>query len=58
VIIWGALRSKGWQGALEVGTSGRTIRLFTIEVTLDETMGNWYHFIKPILRIKNLLTMK
>jgi hypothetical protein len=41
-----------------VGPSERVVRLFTIEVTLDQTLGNWYHFIKPIHRIKNLLTAK
>jgi hypothetical protein len=41
-----------------VGTSERVVRLCTIEVTLDYTVGNWYHFIKPIHRIKNLLTVK
>jgi hypothetical protein len=45
-------------GALEVGPSERIFRLFTVEVTLDQTLGNWYHFIKPINRIKNLLTVK
>jgi hypothetical protein len=39
-------------GALEVGPSELTVRLFTIEVTVDQTLGNWYHFIKPIHRIK------
>jgi hypothetical protein len=45
-------------GALEVGTSERVVRLFTIEVTLDKTLGNWYPFIKSIHRIRNLLTVK
>jgi hypothetical protein len=52
---WGTLRGKG---ALEVGPSERDVRLFTIEVASDLTLGNWYHFIKPIHRIKNLLTVK
>jgi hypothetical protein len=56
--LWGALRGKGRQEALEVGPSDRDVRFFTIEVTLDQTLGNWYHFIKPIHRIKNLLTVK
>jgi hypothetical protein len=47
---WGALRSKV--------TAGGRWRLFTIEATLDETFGNWYHFIKPTHRIRNLLTVK
>jgi hypothetical protein len=38
-----------------VDPSERVVRLFTIEVTLDQTLENWYHFIKPIHRIKNLL---
>jgi hypothetical protein len=41
-----------------MGPSERVLRLFTIEVTLDRTLGNWYHFIKPIDRFKNLLTIK
>jgi hypothetical protein len=45
-------------GAVEVGSSDRVIRLFTIEVTLDQALGNWCHFIKPVTRIKNLLTVK
>jgi hypothetical protein len=51
----GTLRGKG---ALEVGPSERVVRLFTTEVILGRTLGNWYHFIKPIHRIKNLLTVK
>jgi hypothetical protein len=46
------------RGALEVDPTERVVRLFTIEVTLDLTLGNWYHFIKPIHCIKNLLTVK
>jgi hypothetical protein len=53
-ITWG--RSEA--GGLEVGPSERVLRLFTIEVTLDQTLGNWCHLIKPILRIKDLLTVK
>jgi hypothetical protein len=47
------------QGALEVGPSERVVRLFTIEVTLDQILGNWCHFIKPIHRItvKELLNV-
>jgi hypothetical protein len=51
----GAVRGKG---ALEVGPSERVVRLFTIEVILDQTLKNWYHFIKPIHRIKNLQIVK
>jgi hypothetical protein len=54
----GLLRYKGQQGALEVGLSGRIVRLFTIEVTLDQTQENLYHFMKPTDRIKNLLKVK
>jgi hypothetical protein len=54
----GTLRGKGggWR-ALEVGPSMRVVRLVKIEVTLDQALGNWYHF-KPIHRIKHLLTVK
>jgi hypothetical protein len=34
--------------ALEVVSSDRVIRLFMIEVTLDETLGNWYNLSKTI----------
>jgi hypothetical protein len=34
------------------------VRLFTIEVTLDKTSGSWYHFMRPIHCIKNVLTVK
>jgi hypothetical protein len=51
----GALKGKGRQGVLEVGPSNRIVRLFMIEVTLDQTLGNWYHFIKPIRRVNYLL---
>jgi hypothetical protein len=51
-----ALRGKE---ALEVGPlpPERVVRFFTTQVTLDQTLGNWYHFIKPIHRIKNLLAV-
>jgi hypothetical protein len=35
-----------------------TFHLFMIKVTLDQTLGNWYQFIKPNHRVKNLLTVK
>jgi hypothetical protein len=41
-----------------VGLSECAIRLFTIEATLDQILGNRCHFFKPIHRIKNLLTVK
>jgi hypothetical protein len=41
-VPWGAVGLP--RGALEVGPSERVVR--------------WYHFIKPIHRIKNLLTVK
>jgi hypothetical protein len=37
------------------GHSERVVRLFTTEVTSDQILGNWYHFIKPNNSIKNLL---
>jgi hypothetical protein len=52
---WGAVGLHS--GALQVGPQERVVRLFTIEVTLERTLWNWYHFIKPIHRIKNLLTV-
>jgi hypothetical protein len=54
----GALSGKRVAGGLEVGPSVHIVHLLTIEVTSDETVGNWYHFIKPIHCIKNLLTVK
>jgi hypothetical protein len=54
----GLLRGKGWQGTLDVDPSEGTVRLFTIEVTSDQTLGNWYHVTKPIHGIKNLVTVK
>lgn len=50
--------SWGGKGALEVGTSKSIAPLFITEVTLDQILGKWYHFIKPIQCIKNLLTAK
>jgi hypothetical protein len=44
--------------ALEVGPFERVVRLLMTEVTSDQTLGNWYHFMKPIQRIRNLLTVK
>jgi hypothetical protein len=35
-----------------MGPSERLVPLLTTEVTLDQTLGNWYHFIKPIHRIR------
>jgi hypothetical protein len=46
------------RGALELGLSEHVIRLFVIEVTLDQILRKWHHFIKPFRRIKNLLTVK
>jgi hypothetical protein len=51
------LRVKRKQGALEVDTSERVVRLFTIEVALDQISGKWYHFMKPINRIKNSINI-
>jgi hypothetical protein len=53
-----ALRGKGGQGTLKVGVSGSGVPFFTMEVTLDQTPGNWCHFIEPIHRIENVLTVK
>lgn len=39
----------------ELGPFERVVRVFTAEVTLDQTMGNWYHF-KPTNLMKQLLT--
>jgi hypothetical protein len=47
---------RGRQGALEVGPSERVVRLFTNDVTLDQTSRNWRHFKNPIHRIQNILT--
>jgi hypothetical protein len=49
--------AKG-QGALEMGLSELGVRLFAIEVTLDQASRNWSHFIKSTRRIENLLTLK
>jgi hypothetical protein len=54
----GAKREGGGQGTLGVDPSERVVRLFTTEVTLNQTLGNWYYFIKPIHCIKNLLTVE
>jgi hypothetical protein len=54
----GAVRGKRWQGALEVSPLEHIVCLFTVEVTSDQTLGNWYCFIKPIHCIKNLLTVR
>jgi hypothetical protein len=51
----GALKEKGRQGVLEVGNSNRIVRLFVVAMTLDQILGNWYRFIKPAHRIKNLV---
>jgi hypothetical protein len=56
--LQGTKKQGGRQGAPEVGPSERVVRLFTIEVTLDQTLGNWHHFITPIQHIINLLTVK
>jgi hypothetical protein len=53
-----ALRGKGAAGGAGGGPFECVVRLFLIEGSLDQTLGNWYHFIKPIHRIKNLLTVK
>jgi hypothetical protein len=50
--------AEGGRGALDFDSSERVAPIFTIEVTLEQTLGNWYHLIKTIHRIKNLLTVK
>jgi hypothetical protein len=54
----GVKSQEDGRGALEVGPSKRIARLFTMEVAVDRTLGNWYHFIKPIHRTENLLKVK
>jgi hypothetical protein len=54
----GTKKEGGRKGVLTMGPSERVFRLFMTEVTLDRTLENWYHFIKPMHRIKNLLTVK
>jgi hypothetical protein len=51
-------RTGPWGGALrgKEAARGRS-GVLTIEVTLDQTLGNWL-VIKPVPRIKNLLTVK
>jgi hypothetical protein len=51
---------RGQQGALKVlkVDSERVVLLFAIAVTLDQTLGSWYHFTKPIHRFKSVLTAK
>jgi hypothetical protein len=48
--------------ALEVSPSEIVVPLFTDEVTLDHTMGNWYHFIKILEaafeRVKGMIGRK
>jgi hypothetical protein len=39
-------------GVLEVGPSKHVVRLFMIEVTSDQTLGKWYHFIKPSIALR------
>lgn len=58
---WGkvvALRGReSGRAALEWCNSGCFVSLFTIEVTLNRTLRNWYQLIKPIRNIENLLTL-
>jgi hypothetical protein len=51
---WDYLGGGSWTGDWPL----RTRRFFTIEVALDQTLGNWYHFMKPIHRINNLLIVR
>jgi hypothetical protein len=52
-----AKKKKSSKGMLEVGPSQRVVRLFLIEVTSDQKMGNWYCFIKTIHCIEILLAV-
>jgi hypothetical protein len=52
----GRYESREQQGALAVDPFERIVPLFTIEVTLDQTLENWYPLM-PILRMKNLLAV-
>jgi hypothetical protein len=61
---WAVLHPGGGGDKGQEGGKGRgggpfksVVRLFTIEVTSGQKLGNWHHFIKPIHRIKNLLTV-
>jgi hypothetical protein len=49
----GAQWGKGRQGAVEMDSSELIFRLFMIEVILDQTLRNWYNFIKPIQKFTN-----
>jgi hypothetical protein len=58
-ISWEAANCAERLGALEVDPSMWLVRLFTIEVNLDQALGSWYYyFTKLIHRIKNLVTVK
>jgi hypothetical protein len=53
----GHYEARGWQGALQVGPSQCVILIFTTLVTLDETLANWYYFIKPIHSMVSYFTV-
>jgi hypothetical protein len=55
---WEAVRSKRVAGGVDDGPYKCLVRLFTTEAILKQTLGNSYHFIKLIYRIKDALTMK
>jgi hypothetical protein len=38
--------------ALEMGPFDLVVRIFASEVTSDQTLGNWYHFMKHIRGVK------
>jgi hypothetical protein len=48
----GRLEARGRHGALEMGLSERVVHLLVVEMTLDKTFGNWYHFIKPTITLR------
>jgi hypothetical protein len=56
--LQGCVKRQGAEGALDVSPSARTFRLFMIEVTLNQTVGNWYDLITIIHCIMNLLTVQ
>jgi hypothetical protein len=55
--LGGAKKKKSGRGVLEVGPSQRVVRIFPIEVTSDQKIGNWYCFMKLIQCFKILLAM-
>jgi hypothetical protein len=47
------------RGALQIpNPPENVVHLITIEVASVQTLGHWYHFMKNIRCIKNVLTVK